>query len=70
MLFIFAVKELDVVGSRCGNFHMALQCLALDEVDVCKLLAKEYPLAQGLEAINHASTPGTLKIQLVMHDDQ
>jgi threonine dehydrogenase-like Zn-dependent dehydrogenase len=58
------INEVTVVGSRCGRFPPALRALAEKNVAVTPLINKVYPLAEGLEAITHATRPGTLKVLL------
>ncbi|RJP36062.1 MAG: alcohol dehydrogenase [Phycisphaerales bacterium] len=60
------IDELTVIGSRCGPFHEAIHALARGDVQIAPLLAGEYPLTRGLEAIAHADRPGTLKVLLRM----
>lgn len=58
------VGEITVVGSRCGPFAPALRLLARREIAVEPLIDGEYPLAQALEAFEHAAQPGVRKILL------
>jgi len=58
------VNEVSVVGSRCGRFETALRLLESGGVDVEPLVAREYQLADGLEAMAEAARPGTLKVLL------
>jgi len=60
------IDEITVVGSRCGPFEPALRLLERRLIDVEALLDAEYPIEQGVEAFRHASTPGTLKVQITM----
>ena len=62
----FVVKELKVIGSRCGNFPMALEALEKKQIHVDNLLEKSYHIANAVEAFEHAKVRGTLKIQLIM----
>ena len=64
----FVVKELVIVGSRCGNFPMAVGSLERKEIDVSRLLTRTYPLAEARAAIRHAGQKGVLKIQLLIGD--
>jgi alcohol dehydrogenase len=57
-----AVDEVQVVGSRCGPFGVALRLLAQGLVDVTSLIEAEYPLDQALAAFEHAGRRGTLKV--------
>jgi len=58
------VNEIRVIGSRCGRFENALRLLKSGEVDVEPLIAREYKLADGVEAMVEAQRPGTLKVLL------
>jgi len=58
------VNEINVIGSRCGRFENALRLLESGEVDVEPLIAREYKLAGGVEAMAEAQRPGTLKVLL------
>src|SRR5262245_34484112 len=58
------VNEVSVIGSRCGRFETALRLLDSGGVDVESIIAREYPLAEGVEAMAEAQRPGTLKVLL------
>lgn len=58
------VAEIKVVGSRCGPFAPALKLLADREVEVQALIEAEYPLREGLVALEHAARPGVRKVLL------
>ncbi|MDQ1559317.1 MAG: hypothetical protein QOD32_2377 [Pyrinomonadaceae bacterium] len=58
------VDEISVVGSRCGRFAPALELLARDAVDVASLITEEFPLADGLRAMQRATESGVLKVLL------
>jgi alcohol dehydrogenase len=60
------IDEITVVGSRCGPFEPALRLLERRLIDVESLLDAEYPIEQGVEAFTRATTPGTLKVQIVL----
>ncbi|MBN1668353.1 MAG: hypothetical protein JW862_14765, partial [Anaerolineales bacterium] len=60
------VDELTLVGSRCGPFEPALRLLADRRVDPAPLIMARYPLAEGLEAFEHAARPGVFKVLLEM----
>ena len=59
------VNELSVVGSRCGRFQSALDLLSRGAVSVDGLISGQYPLDEGIEAIECASRPETLKVLLI-----
>lgn len=58
------INEINLLGSRCGPFPDALDALSSKQVTVTPLIEQTYPLSAGLEAIAHASKPGTRKILL------
>lgn len=58
------VKEIQLVGSRCGPFDAALRLLAQNRINVTDFIHHEYPLREGLRAFDHASQRGVLKILL------
>jgi threonine dehydrogenase-like Zn-dependent dehydrogenase len=58
------VEEISIVGSRCGRFAPALELLRRDAVDVASLITEEFPLADGLRAMQRATESGVLKVLL------
>ena len=62
----YVVKELTIVGSRCGNYTMALQALEKGKVRVEHLLHKTFPLEHSMAALDEAGKRGVMKVQLVM----
>jgi threonine dehydrogenase-like Zn-dependent dehydrogenase len=58
------VDEITIVGSRCGPFHKALDWLKRGDVDVLSMLDAVFPLERGVEALEMAARPGTLKVAL------
>lgn len=59
------VKELTLVGSRCGRFKDALQLLAYHpDMPLRRLLTHCYPLDKALAAFEQAHQPDSLKVLL------
>jgi threonine dehydrogenase-like Zn-dependent dehydrogenase len=58
------IKEITIVGSRCGPFPEALEALAKGEVKVAPLLSATYPLSQWKEAFRRATDGESLKVAL------
>ena len=58
------VKEVTIVGSRCGRLGPALQLLRNRRVDVRKLVSAEFPLRQAVRALAEAARPGMRKVLL------
>ena len=60
------IDEINVVGSRCGPFRVAIRALAEKQIDVASLITRRMKLEQGVEAIELAGRPGVLKVILTM----
>jgi len=58
------VKEITVVGSRCGPFTKAIALLRSGEVDPAPLITRTFPLAEAAAAIRFAQQPGVMKVLL------
>jgi threonine dehydrogenase-like Zn-dependent dehydrogenase len=58
------VNEIKLLGSRCGRFADALELLANQRVNVDSLIAAEFPLTEGVAALNKAQERGVLKVLL------
>jgi threonine dehydrogenase-like Zn-dependent dehydrogenase len=64
-LSAIVVDEITIVGSRCGPFAPALAALASGAVVVAPLIEARLPLADAVDAVARAGSPGTLKVILV-----
>jgi threonine dehydrogenase-like Zn-dependent dehydrogenase len=58
------VDEISVVGSRCGRFAPALDILRDRAIDVESLISEEFPLSDGVRAMERATAPGVIKVLL------
>ena len=58
------VKELTVIGSRCGPFDNAIALLRSGKVDPRPLITRTLPLAEAPAAICFAQQPGVMKVLL------
>jgi alcohol dehydrogenase len=58
------VKEITVVGSRCGPFARALALLRNGKVDPTPLITRTFPLSEAQAAIHFAQKRGVLKVLL------
>jgi threonine dehydrogenase-like Zn-dependent dehydrogenase len=58
------VKELTVVGSRCGPFSKALALLRSGKVDPTPLITRTFPVNEAPAAIRFAQKPGVMKVLL------
>jgi threonine dehydrogenase-like Zn-dependent dehydrogenase len=58
------VKELTVLGSRCGPFAKAIALLRNGKVDPIPLITRTFPVAEAPQAIQFAQRPGVMKVLL------
>ncbi len=58
------VKEITVVGSRCGPFAKAMALLRDGKVRPSPLISRIFPLQDAPKAIVYAQTPGVMKVLL------
>jgi threonine dehydrogenase-like Zn-dependent dehydrogenase len=58
------VKELTVIGSRCGPFPRALALLRARRIDPRPLISRIFPLREAAQAIRYAQEPGVMKVLL------
>jgi threonine dehydrogenase-like Zn-dependent dehydrogenase len=58
------VKEITVVGSRCGPFRKAIALLRSGEVDPRPLISQVFPLREAPSAIAYAQKRGVMKVLL------
>ena len=59
------VKELTVLGSRCGPFEKGLALLESGKIDPTPLITRTFPLAKAPSAIRFAQQPGVMKVLLM-----
>jgi threonine dehydrogenase-like Zn-dependent dehydrogenase len=58
------VKEITVVGSRCGVFEKAIALLRSGKVDPRPLITRTFPLRDAPAAMRFAQRPETMKVLL------
>jgi threonine dehydrogenase-like Zn-dependent dehydrogenase len=58
------VKEITLIGSRCGPFDKAIALLHSGKVDPRPLITRTFPLSQAPAAIHYVQQPGVLKVLL------
>jgi alcohol dehydrogenase len=64
------VKELTVIGSRCGPFPRALALLRSGRVDPRPLISCVFHLKDAAKAIQFAQQPGVMKVLLETAQDE
>lgn len=58
------VKEITVIGSRCGPFARAIALLRSGKVDPTPLISRTFALKDAPRAITYAQKPGVMKVLL------
>jgi alcohol dehydrogenase len=58
------VKELTVIGSRCGSFPAALELLRSGRVDPRRLISRVFSLKDAAKAIRYVQQSGVIKVLL------
>jgi threonine dehydrogenase-like Zn-dependent dehydrogenase len=58
------VKEITVVGSRCGPFAKAIALLRSGKVEPTPLISRTFPLKDAPAAIKYAQKRGVMKVLL------
>jgi threonine dehydrogenase-like Zn-dependent dehydrogenase len=58
------VKEITVVGSRCGPFEKTIALLRAGKIDPVPLITRTFPLDDAREAIRFAQEAGVMKVLL------
>jgi threonine dehydrogenase-like Zn-dependent dehydrogenase len=58
------VKEITLIGSRCGPFARAIALLRSGRVDPRPLITRTFPLSEAPAAILFAQQPGVMKVLL------
>ena len=58
------VKEITVIGSRCGPFAKAIALLRAGRVDPTPLISQTFPLAEAKKAIQFAQGREVMKVLL------
>lgn len=58
------VKEITVVGSRCGPFAKAIALLRSGKVNPAQLITRAFPLSEAPAAMRFAQRPDVLKVLL------
>lgn len=58
------VDEITIVGSRCGRFAPALELLRDKKIDVESFISEEFPLSEGVKAVEKAGQRGVMKVLL------
>jgi threonine dehydrogenase-like Zn-dependent dehydrogenase len=58
------VREITVIGSRCGPFAKAIALLRTGKIDPTPLITRTFPLEDSPAAIAFAQEPGVMKVLL------
>ncbi len=63
---LMVVKEVRIIGSRCGPFDKAIDMLRSRRVNVRELVSKTYPLERGVEAFEASFKRENVKVQIIV----
>merc|ERR1712070_918641 len=63
---MYVVKELNIVGSRCGPFPEAIKLLESGSLPVSQYISAVFPLEEAQQAVALAKTKGCLKVQIAI----
>jgi threonine dehydrogenase-like Zn-dependent dehydrogenase len=58
------VKEITVVGSRCGPFAKAIELLRSGRIEPRPLITRTFPLGEASRAMRFAQQSGVMKVLL------
>jgi threonine dehydrogenase-like Zn-dependent dehydrogenase len=58
------VKEITLIGSRCGPFDQAVRLLRVNKIDPRPLITRTFSLNEAPAAIKFAQQPGVVKVLL------
>jgi len=67
-LSLVVVKEITIIGSRCGPFEPALKALELNKIKTDDLITDTFPLIEAENAFLRAIEPESLKILLKVNN--
>ncbi|MFW9918525.1 MAG: zinc-binding dehydrogenase [Candidatus Thorarchaeota archaeon] len=57
-------RELKLIGTSRGDYEMAIEMLQKGRIEVRKLVTKQFPLEQGVQAFEEASKPEVVKVNI------
>ena len=60
------VKEIKIVGSRCGPFQPVLDLMEKNIIQLDKYISATFPLSKATEAFLKAKDKSSLKVQIIM----
>ena len=64
------VKEINVIGSRCGPFAKAIALLRSGKIDPTPLITRKFSLIDSSAAIAFAQEPGVMKVLLKLEKER
>jgi len=56
------IDEINVVGSRCGPFDLAIRALDSGDIEVTDLISRQFRLSEGLDALAAAGEGANIKV--------
>ena len=61
------IREISLIGSRCGPFKPAIQAIETKKVNLLPLVSAVFSLKDGIKAFEFASRRGVLKVILELN---
>lgn len=58
------IKELELIGSRCGPFGRAIDAIESRNIDLYPMISREFSIEESIKAFQYASKKDTLKVIL------
>jgi threonine dehydrogenase-like Zn-dependent dehydrogenase len=58
------VNEIQLIGSRCGSFGVALDFITNERIDLEGMVDADFPLMEAKKAFKKAEEPGVIKVVL------
>ena len=63
----FVIREVTLIGSRCGPFPPAINAIEAKKVNLLSLVSETFALEDGIKAFEFASLRGVLKVILKLN---
>jgi threonine dehydrogenase-like Zn-dependent dehydrogenase len=63
----FVIREISLIGSRCGPFLPAINAIENKTVHLSNLVSAKFSLEEGVKAFEFASRRGVLKVIVELH---
>jgi len=58
------IKEITIIGSRCGPFEPAIKAIESRSIDLYPMISREFGIEEGVKAFHYATRKDALKVIL------